>query len=155
MRIGFVGKRTLEVLHNALLDVTEISRNPYSNKSLSADITQLDSLGAIEEKFDCVVICAAKLPQKDYTFQDLNDYVDVNVTGVNNILVWASQRNVSRIICCSTLSFLPALGTAREGELIDTGSHFAYKISKAAAEHFVIGFCNERNIQYGALRISS
>jgi nucleoside-diphosphate-sugar epimerase len=151
---GFVGKRVLESLQENSFEVTEISRNPVSNRNYQADITQLNSLSVIEKNFDIVVICSSQLPQREYHEQDFSRFIDVNIKGICNILIWAGQSGVKKIIYCSTLSFLPTK-SEDESELMDTNSHYLYKISKAAAEHLVIGFCKQRNMEYSSLRIAS
>jgi nucleoside-diphosphate-sugar epimerase len=79
----------------------------------------------------------------------------VNIKGINNILTWAGQRGVRKVIYCSTLSFLPTDADAGNGILIDIGSHYSYKITKAAGEHFALAFCREHKVECCAVRIAS
>lgn len=153
---GFIGGSLLKALNELQIDVLEISRSPISSNSISADICSSIELSRIEGVFDIVIICSSKLPQTYYTDNDFDDFVKTNITGINNILAWSKQRNVSKIVFCSTLSFLPYNTASRdEIELVDVSSHYIYKVSKAAAEHFLIGFCKIEKIDFCVLRIAS
>lgn len=153
---GFIGGSLLKALNELQINVLEISRSPITFNSISADISNSIELNRIEGVFDIVIICSSKLPQTYYTDNDLGDFVKTNITGINNILAWSKQRNVSKIVYCSTLSFLPHNTVSRdEIELLDVGSHYIYKVSKAAAEHFLIGFCKSEKIDFCVLRIAS
>jgi len=152
---GFVGSNLLSTLQKKNYDVFEISRAPISDKSFRADISQWNELEKIDMQFDIVVICSSRLPQQEYNTKDLFDFVNINIIGVNNILLWSKERKVSKIIFSSTLSFLPCSDSQDETELIDIGSHYMYKVSKASAEHFLIGFCKSEKIDFCSLRIAS
>jgi nucleoside-diphosphate-sugar epimerase len=152
---GFVGRKVLEMLRETSATVVDISRQPSGSFGVAADITDKNALASVGGDFDCVAILSAQLPQKTYTADDLDKFVEVNIKGINNILTWASQRGVRKVIYCSTLSFLPTDPDARNGILIDIGSHYSYKITKAAGEHFALAFCREHKMECSSLRIGS
>jgi nucleoside-diphosphate-sugar epimerase len=153
---GFVGSCLLKELEKRNFEILEISRLPISRNAIAADIFKREELDKITGLFDAVIICSSKLPISKYEAEDIHHFVDTNIVGINNILIWSKQRNVSKIIYCSTLSFLPSSsGFTDEVVLLDVGNHYMYKVSKAASEHFVMGFCGNEGIDFCVLRIAS
>ena len=151
---GFIGKRVQYLLNVNNADYTSISRTVSGLHYQYADITKPETLERIEGEFDAAIICSSVLPRQSYNLNDLSEYVVSNVIGVNNILIWAKSRRIRKIIYCSSLSIVPAY-SSDENDLIDVSSHYIYKVSKASAEHFLIGFCKQEQIEYVCLRISS
>lgn len=153
---GFIGRAVGERLRQNGHSFFEVSRNATDKGAFKADITDYNSLKTIEQQADVVIICTATLPKKTYSVDDVNVFIEGNITGIHNVLKWALERGVSRVIYCSTLSMVPtAEGTRYEKELIDISSHYLYKITKATGEHLVMGFCREHQLHYYVLRITS
>jgi nucleoside-diphosphate-sugar epimerase len=150
---GFIGKYVAKQLRDSGHRCTQISRSAAS-ETVVADITDPHSLLAIDGLFDIVVICAAALPKEKYQVEDVEVFMKSNGMGIINVLQWARTRGVTRVIYCSTLSIVPKSAGSEE-ELIDTGSHYIYKVSKAAGEHLLMGFCKENGLHYFALRLSA
>jgi len=136
---GFIGGNVANVLQERNIPFVGVSRTQPLDK-LPTDITT-------------TIICSSKLPQKTYDASDIREFVNSNVLGLINILEWAKSRNISRVVYCSTLSMMPK--TKGAVDLIDTKSHYPYKISKAAGEHLLQGYCRDNNIEYVILRIAS
>jgi nucleoside-diphosphate-sugar epimerase len=153
---GFIGREVTIHLVQRGYSFFEVSRNAVSPGSVRADITDYATLSAITEKADVVIICASALPKPSYADHDLALFASVNIHGIHNILRWSAQRGVTRVIYCSTLSMVPLNeDTGDEKELIDTGSHYFYKATKAAGEAVLMGFCKSNKIDYCVLRIAS
>lgn len=138
-RSGFIGGNVANILQQRNIPFVGVSRT--------------DSLDDIPTDVTVVIICSSKLPQKSYDASDIREFINSNVLGLINILEWARHRNVSRVVYCSTLSTMPKKNDGTE--LVDTQSHYPYKISKAAAEHLLIGYCRENKIDCISLRIAS
>lgn len=151
---GFVGRAVAASLKNANHNFFEVSRNATGHGSFNADISDYDSLDKIKEKAEVAIICSSQLPKTSYKYEDVATFVNVNILGVTNILRWSRERGVRKIIYCSTLSMVPAIQDD-ETELIDSSSHYLYKITKSAGEHLVIGFCRQHDLNFLVLRISS
>ena len=136
-RSGFIGSRVADILQQKSIASSGVSRSePFA--SIPTDV-------------DSAIICSSKLPQRTYSLKDIKEFINSNVVGLLDILSWAEERKISRIVYCSTLSMMPGASP----ELIDTRSHYPYKISKAAAEHLFTAWCREQKVSYMVLRIAS
>ncbi|HZY79663.1 MAG TPA: NAD(P)-dependent oxidoreductase [Cyclobacteriaceae bacterium] len=155
-RTGFIGSRVADHLKDGSIPFTGISTSTSGADTIKVDLSDLSSFKSIPGDVDCAIICSAKLPQRSYGPGDIREFIDANVQSVVNVLHWASQSSIRRIVYCSTLSMIPAHSEINsESMLVDTRSHYPYKISKAMAEHLVAGFCSERKIEFMILRIAS
>lgn len=151
---GFIGGAVAAVLKDTGHSFFEVSRSGNSEHSVHADIIDYESLIKIKESADVAIICSSLLPKVSYQDGDIAPFISVNIAGVSNMLRWARERGVRKIVYCSTLSMVP-LVTGDETELIDSSSHYLYKVTKAAGEHFTIGFCKQHGIDFVVLRIAS
>ena len=151
-RTGFVGSSVATILKQNSVPFIGVSRSQTTTDTIAVDWMDAKSLQTIPSDITSIIICSSRLPQKTYAPADIREFFNSNVLGLLNLLEWAKQRNISRIVYCSTLSMIPKPG---KNELIDTQAHYPYKISKAAGEHMLMGFCREHKIDYVVLRIAS
>jgi nucleoside-diphosphate-sugar epimerase len=151
-RTGFIGRKVAEQLGAASIPFVGISSSSSGEDTIRIDLSDVNAFTAIPSDVDRVIICYAKLPQRSYSINDIRDFLESNVEATINILDWAARASIRRIVYCSTLSMIPAHD---EGFLIDIHSHYPYKITKAAAEHLLAGFCAEKKIPFMILRIAS
>lgn len=152
-RTGFIGSNIADVLQQRDIPFIGISRSKTSPDTIAIDWMNEGALDNMPTDITAAIICSSKLPQKTYEPNDIREFITSNVLGLINILAWAKRRKVSRLIYCSTLSMLP--DENKGVELINTQSHYPYKISKAAAEHLLTGYCRENGIDHVVLRIAS
>jgi len=155
-RTGFIGSRVADELKNSSIPFIGISTSSLTGDTIKVDLSDLSSFRSIPYDIDHVIICSAKLPQKSYGPNDIREFIEANVQSVINILDWASQSSIRRIVYCSTLSMIPSHNEiGSETFLVDTRSHYPYKASKATAEHLLAGFCNDKKIEFMILRMAS
>jgi nucleoside-diphosphate-sugar epimerase len=152
-RTGFIGSNVAGILRHRHIPFVGVSRTISSSDTIAINWMNAQSLDKIPADITAAIICSSKLPQTSYQASDIRDFITSNVLGLLNILEWAKRRKVSRVVYCSTLSMIPK-STDGPG-LIDTQSHYPYKISKAAAEHLLTGYCCENGIDHMILRIAS
>ena len=88
---GFLGKS----VHNALL------ASSHKVIVIKENITDYVALSKIKHNADLIINCAAKVPPSTY-----EQYIEVNFEGTKNIIKWAKQNNIPKIIHCSTMSVL-------------------------------------------------
>lgn len=151
---------------------TYCTRKIKSNiKTAQVDITNKGSLDALEKGFNTVVFIAGAMPaeMKGYSPQH---YIDVNITGAQNVLEFCVKRNIRKVIYVTTFSDVS--GAFYTGEPIKdddprtltyTGDHAFYGITKVTAcellEHYHQEFglqtiifriptvyCNDTNFNY-------
>jgi UDP-glucose 4-epimerase len=149
---------------NTLIDVDGIKKE-------RVDICNKDTLYDLKDDYDCVLLIAGAMPaeMKGYVPQK---YIDVNITGVHNVLEFCRVRGIKKIIYIMTFSDVS--GKFYTGEPIlesdhrsitYTGDHAIYAISKVTAcellEHYhqeyglqtiifriPTVYCNDENINY-------
>jgi UDP-glucuronate 4-epimerase len=152
-RTGFIGSNVAGILHQRHIPFVGVSRTRSSPDTIAINWMNPQMLDNIPADITAAIICSSKLPQASYKVSDIREFITSNVLGLLNVLEWTKRRKVSRVVYCSTLSMIPK---RRDGpDLIDTQSHYPYKISKAAAEHLLAGYCRENSIDHIILRIAS
>lgn len=157
---GYIGK----LLYNSLsskYDVTGLSRKSISvDKEKSLDITNSKNFDDLEVDYDVAIICSAQLPLSNYSDAYFNKLVDVNITGIYNIMNWVSKSSIRKVIYCSTLAVVDEVaflnGPVTESTTIyNTSNHYPYTMSKLAGEQIVAASSKKQNIEYNILRLSS
>lgn len=154
---GFIGAKCYEALRNDKVEVWGISRR---GKGLVADVRDINSLEALSIKPDVVINCTSKLPVKTPSTLDVKEFFETNVIGTNNLLNWSIKSGVKRFIHCSTLSLVSDRAGVdksinEQSKVFESGNHFYYKTSKLASEIIVRSFCEQHDIDYLILRLSS
>jgi nucleoside-diphosphate-sugar epimerase len=152
---GFIGREVASLLGEKHVDVLQVSRSAKGANGFTADIAEKGSLDKLKGQFDAAIICSALLPKKTYDDNDAVRYLRTNTEGPLNVAAWCRTNGVPRVIYCSTLSMLPSVEARERGELVDTSSHYMYKVSKAAGEHLLTGFCREHGIAMAILRVAA
>lgn len=155
---GFIGKRLCKHLlacgHETIAMVRSepqaADAYPEGLSFRTGDVRDSDSLAKVFEGCDAVMHLAALFNHPELTAQD---YYDVNVQGVENVLNAAKLANVGRVIHCSTV------GVASEGPMPYTEkTAYAppewdkYETSKCAGEKLAIQYHKDHNYPVVVIR---
>ncbi len=118
---GFIGSHTTELLLSKGHKITGIDNfDPFYSRKikernissfvdhkkfslLELDITDKSSYKHIPKEIDCIIHLAAKAGVRP-SIEDPRSYVKTNITGTQNILEWASENNVKKMIFASSSS---------------------------------------------------
>lgn len=178
---GSLGKGVVQEVKDHYKITGTYTSRPFSMegvKTQKLDITVKSDFDTLDKDFDTVFLVAGAMPSmmEGYTPQY---YIDINVTGILNVLEYCRIHAIKKLIYIMTFSdvsasFYTGIPIRDDGPrtLTLTGDHAVYSISKAAAcdliEHYhqeyglqtiifriPTVYCNDENFDYyvdGALK---
>lgn len=127
--------------------------------SQKLDITNINDFNSLENDYDAVFLVAGAMPavMKGYTPQK---YIDVNITGVMNVLEYCKTQKIPKLIYIQTFSdvsgsFYTGIPIKDDDPrtLTLTGDHAVYAISKVAACDLIEHYHQEYGLQTIIFRI--
>lgn len=153
-------------ISNKLKDDYNITSTYCNNKfeaeninTVQVDITDYNSLKNIDGEFDTAVLVAGAMPaeMKGYTPQK---YIDVNITGVKNVLDFCLEKKIKKIIYIMTFSDVSSsfhsgipIKENAPRTLTYTGDHSFYGITKVTACELIEHYHQEYGLQTIIFRI--
>lgn len=159
---GSLGKGTISELKNNFRITGTYTSRPFKMDgvvSVQLDITDKNSFEKLDDDYDVVFLVAGAMPamMKGYTPQN---YIDVNVSGVLNVLEFCKENKIKKIIYIQTFSdasasFYTGVPIQDDGPrtLTLTGDHAVYAISKVAACDLIEHYHQEYGLQTIIFRI--
>ncbi|MBD0298626.1 MAG: NAD(P)-dependent oxidoreductase [Flavisolibacter sp.] len=137
---GFLGKKLAGYLREQGDEVIAVVHKQPA--SYNVDITAADSFQSLNGITDASIVinCASFLPDASLPVNDvvyLKNLFETNVIGAINILNFAAQKNIKRVINCSTLAVVnkPWPVPLKETDAIyPKGTHIGYCLSKLSQE---------------------
>ncbi|AHF01115.1 NAD-binding protein [Thiomicrospira aerophila AL3] len=159
---GSLGKGVIKEIKGQF-DITGTYTSRYFEvegvKTQQLDITDANQFDALDKDFDSVFLVAGAMPamMKGYTPQH---YIDVNTTGVLNVLEYCRKNNIKKLVYIMTFSDVS--GSFYTGVPIQddaprtltlTGDHAVYSITKVAACDLIEHYHQEYGLQTIILRI--
>ncbi len=158
---GFIGRQIVGALADRNHFVFAMSKGPFclDNKHkgrvlpLQADITDKNSLVAIENDIDAVFHLAGWVHKSEDSDLDKQRFFDVNVTGTKNIL-GALRNTPKHFVFFSTVSVY-GIKDAVLNEESAVNPSSAYASSKLEAEKIIRDWGQERNTKVTCLRLAS
>jgi UDP-glucose 4-epimerase len=171
---GSLGQGVIEDIKNEFDITGTFASRPVSIPgivTLKLNIAQSDHFTGLDRDFDCVFLIAGAMPamMEGYHAQE---YIDVNITGVLNVLEFCRVNQIKKLIYVMTFSdasgsFYSGIPIQDDGPrtLTFTGDHAIYAITKCAAcdliEHYhqqyglqtiifriPTVYCNDNNFNY-------
>lgn len=97
---GFVGRHVIEYLQNQGYDVIGMLREKKEGFQFPFIIHDLVKPIMISDSFDVIVHAAGSLP---YNQKDFREFKKNNIDSMNNIIVFAKEKNIKRVIYLSTI----------------------------------------------------
>ena len=130
--------------------------NVHSQK---LDITDSNNFDSLDKDYDAVFLAAGAMPSMMQGYHPQN-YIDVNITGVMNVLEYCRINNIPKLIFIQTFSDVSAsfyTGVPIQDDdprtLTLTGDHAVYVISKVAACELIEHYNQEYGLQTIIFRI--
>lgn len=154
---GFVGKNLVDHLQTRGEEVVAVNRR---NGQYNVDISRMETFACLKKiNADIIINCASVLPGKSIPGIDyLKALFDANVIGSANIMNYAAQQNMQRVMNCSSLSVVnkPWPVPLKESfEAYPSGIHAGYCASKLSQEIVMNQMASLSGIQLIHLRLSS
>jgi UDP-glucose 4-epimerase len=158
---GFLGRNTVSHLQKEGEEVVAVHRK--EGNDYVADISSYETFGALNEvgKIDVILNCASVLPDASKETGEepfLESLFRTNVVGAANILRFAAEKGIKRVINCSTLAVINKPWPAPLDEnycSLPTGKHVGYASSKLAQELVMNELAREFGIDLLHLRLSA
>lgn len=157
---GFVGKNLQNYLKQRGHQVISASRTG-GTANIQVDVTNKGAFSTIDSVPDVIVNCASVVPAKGRHSNDpffLEDLFQTNVIGGANIANWAVEKEVGKLINCSTLVVVkkpwPTPLTEEDCQL-PQGNHVGYSMSKLSQEQIMLECTNNSNTDVVHLRLSA
>lgn len=158
---GFLGKKLAGYLREQGNEVIAVTRKPSA--PYHVDITSAVSFQSLNSIKDVSVLinCASIVPDASHPINDvsyLKSLFDTNVIGAVNILNFAAQNNIKKVINCSTLAVVnkPWPVPLREMDMAyPKGVHTGYCVSKLSQELVMNEVAEKEGIELLHLRLSA
>jgi UDP-glucose 4-epimerase len=156
---GFLGQNLSAYLTEEGHEVMEVKHRSGLFQVDVADASSFSSLSGIPSA-DVIVNCASILPDATAAYEPayLQKLFQTNITGGVNILKFAGEKGIRKVINCSSLSVVgkPWPVPIQETDLqLPVGIHAGYGLSKLAQEQLMIELAATLKIELVHLRISS
>ncbi|MFX1319766.1 MAG: SDR family NAD(P)-dependent oxidoreductase [Promethearchaeota archaeon] len=119
---------------------------------VEGDIRDLKAVGEICDTCDVVVHLAA-VTKVDESLREPEKYMEINVTGTQNVLQGAVQANVSRVVFASSAAVYGTPETVPTPEAASTHPLSPYGASKLQAEQLCQQAAQDHGIEVPQLRI--
>ncbi|MDE4453836.1 NAD-dependent epimerase/dehydratase family protein [Psychrobacter sp. DAB_AL62B] len=159
---GSLGKGVVEELKDRYSITGTYTTRPFKIDNIVSkklDITKRKDFDVLESDYDAVFLVAGAMPamMEGYTPQS---YIDVNITGVMNVLEYCRTKKIPKLIYIQTFSDVSAsfyTGIPIQDDsprtLTLTGDHAIYAISKVAACDLIEHYHQEYGLQTIIFRI--
>jgi len=154
---GFVGQQVCEQL-SPTYRVTPIYSHRHRGTGKACDIKNWAHYKELDHPVDVVVNCAAKLPRKEYSPEDIRSLFEVNAVGASHVARWAADRGATALVNLSSLSVISRpwpVPVTEESLACSRDRHAPYGISKLAGEICTDHVGRAAQIQVCHLRLSS
>ena len=159
---GGLGRGVISVLKKEFKIVGTYATSEFNcdgMQTVALDITDKQSFIRLDRDFDAVILLAGAMPamMEGYTPQH---YIDVNISGMLNVLEFCLETEIKKIIYVTTFS--DSAGSFYNGVPIEddgkrtlnyTGDHAIYAISKVAACELIEHYHQEYGLQTIIFRI--
>lgn len=159
---GSLGKSVIEELKNKYIITGTYTTRSFSLDgviSKKLDITNNNDFNNLESNYDVVFLVAGAMPamMEGYNPQQ---YIDVNITGVLNVLEYCRKHKIKKLIYVQTFSDVSGsfytgipIKSDNPRTLTLTGDHAIYAISKVAACDLIEHYHQEYGLQTIIYRI--
>ena len=152
---GFIGRELASTISTAGYEILAVGRaradqtmQSYAGQTIDGELSDLSLISSIDKHPDCIVHAASNSGRRPHSTSDLRRD---NVRSTMNILKFAQERGVNRIIYLSSVS---VHGQTTTG-FIDRNSPLeatdAYGVTKCESEQLLLG--NESGIEVISLRL--
>ena len=164
---GFIGSHMLEtlvkknfdvkalVLYNSFRDIgwlSTIDKKILKNVEIvHGDLRDKGSYKKIVEKVDYIINLAA-LIGIPYSYVASKNYIDVNISGVHNLLELAKNSNIKRFIQTSTSEVYGSAQFIPMSERHPINPQSPYAATKASADHICMSYYYSFNLPITILR---
>lgn len=123
------------------------------------DVTNTEEFGKLDRDFDTVVLVSGMMPANMSGYEP-KLYIDVNISGVLNVLEFCRENSIKKLIYVMTFSDVAAAFYSgipikeNQGRSLNmTGDHAVYGISKATACDLIEHYHQEYDMQTIIFRI--
>ena len=152
---GFIGKNLVDKLRKKFEIIIVDKKVIKKKNNFFGDISKFSSLKKIKIKNIYAIIHLAGQPSGPLSSKDPEFDARLNILGTINVINWASQLKVKKLIFSSTFT---VYGDPKRssGEMIESdicNPKSMYAISKKTAETYVQAICKKENIDWVILRL--
>jgi UDP-glucose 4-epimerase len=149
---SFIGSHIIEHLTAAGHEITTtvLHRKFFPKKCVKVRNINLANLGELDtiQDIDLIVHCAASLPLDGI---GENDFTKNNIVATRNVLNFANENNVKKVIMCSSMAVYGKVSVSVVDHKTPPQSPDLYGLSKLSAEQIASTF--KKNVSCIALRL--